>query len=278
MAAGGGVSTDALDLIQGALGPQVLADAAERLGEQPAALGRFVGAGVPAVLQRLIERGTAPGGAEALLGAMRRTGAARALADPLARLEPGAQPDSELVGDDLPGRLAAYAGVGGEAAAALTAMLTPLALGAVARIAPTPLTPDTLARTLREQEAAVARALPPGFDQAAAAPAASAPPHATAPSAEMVSPVVVPTPLLEPVADTAPPQPVPIAQPPAAVPDAGTGAPAGGGVSRWLLIAVALLMVLALLWVLMGNLGAGDTGRSPAEPAAPASEAAPASP
>lgn len=268
------MSTAALDLIQGALGPQVLADAAERLSEEPAALGRFVGAGVPAVLGLLIERGTAPGGAEALLAAMRRTGAARALADPLSRLERGAQPDPDLVGDDLSARLANYAGVSESSAAALTAMLTPLALGAVARIAPTPLTPETLARTLREQAAEVRSAVPPGFDAAGEAQAALASAPATeAPAAG--EPVVVPTPFLEPVADTAPPQPIPVVQPPAAVPDApAPTASGGGGLSRWLLIAVALLMVLALAYVLLGNLGAGEPGDSPAEPSGTSAPAA----
>jgi hypothetical protein len=265
VAAGGGVSTAALDLIKGALGPQVLADAAERLGEEPAAVSLFVTAGAPAVLGRLMERGTASSGAEALLGAMRRMGAARALADPLSRLEPGGQPDPDLVGEGLSDRLGRYAGVGEGSAAALTAMLTPLVLGAVARIAPTPLTPDTLARTLREQEAGVARALPLGFDAAetsAPTPAAAPTPAPAAPT----EPVAVP--FLEPVADTAPPQPIPVVQPPAAVPDAtpAKNSGGGGGATRWLLIAVAVLLVLALLAVLLGNLSAADARDSPAEP------------
>lgn len=272
------MSTTALDLIGGALGPQVLADAAERLGEPPAALWRFVGAGAPLVVQRLIERGTAPGGAEALLGAMRRTGAARALADPLSRLEPGARPDPELTGDDLPARLAAYAGVREESAAALVSMLTPLALSAVARIAPTPLSPDTLTQTLRALAASVSRALPPDLE--AAAPRTATEP-ATSPTVtadpEPAEVAVVPTPFLEPVADTAPPQPVPIIQPPAAAPDVGTPRRPGANSSlRWLLIVVALLVVLALAWVLMRNLGADTTRASPAEPAADAPAGAPA--
>jgi hypothetical protein len=132
------MSTDALSIVQGALGPQVLAGAGERLGEDPAALGRFAGAAVPAVLWRLIQRGQAPGGAEALMGAIRSSGAARVLADPLSRLQPDGAPDAELVGADLSGQLARYAGVGEAASAALLGMITPLALGALARITPTP--------------------------------------------------------------------------------------------------------------------------------------------
>ena len=263
------MTPNVVDIVQGALGPEVLTAAGERLGEDPNALGRAVGAAVPAVLWRLIERGRGPDGAEALLGAMRRTGAARALGDPLGRLQADARPDADLLGEDFSGELARFARIGGDSAAALLAMITPLGLGGLARIAPTPLNPDTLGRTLREQQNNVERAFPPGFDLRGAEPvalgAAPAPETATpTPAAPAAAPMVVTTPFLEPVADTAPQQPIPILQPGAASAPASSG---GGGLPKWLLPLLAALILLGVAFALLRGL----TSRESPEPVPAAS-------
>lgn len=249
------MTPNVVTIVQEALRPEVLVGAGERLGVEPNALNRAATAAVPAVLRRLIARGGAPGGTEALLAAMRETGAARALADPLGRLQPDARPDAALLGDDLSGRLAVFGGLGVEAASALLAMVTPLALGAFARIAPTPLTPDTLGRTLREQENNVDRAFPPGFDLggADAAPAAPAPQAASASAgaAEAADRVIMAESAAvsgggEAVLFPAP-GPALEARPPAAQPPAGSPSGSGGGLPKWLLPLLAALLLLAIV-------------------------------
>ncbi|MBW3616786.1 MAG: DUF937 domain-containing protein [Proteobacteria bacterium] len=247
------MTPNVVDLVQGALGPDMLSRAGERLNEEPNALGRAAGAAVPAVLWRLIERGRAPGGADALLGAMRRTGAARALADPLSRLQAGARPDPDLLADDLEDRLAGFARIRPESAAALLAMLTPLALGAFARIAPTPLNADTLGRTLREQENNVERAFPPGFDLRGAEPPtpAAAPERASAAvTADAVDRVVAAEAAAASGGGEAVlfPAPAPAAQPPATPAPASTSS---GGLPGWLLPLLAALILLGVLFFLL---------------------------
>lgn len=259
------MTPNAVAIVQGALGPEVLAPICERLGEDPAAIARAVSAGAPAVLQRLIARGREPGGAEALLAAIRSTGAARSLADPLARLQPDGRPDTDLLGADMSGALAAFSGTSLGAAAALLAMLTPLSLGALARLAPTPLNPDTLGRTLSEQSNNVERAMPPGFDPAAEpsdTPAASQPaaaplvadPMETASAGAVMegAPVMFPT-----------PGPVPIVQPPART-DAPATPTGQGGLPKWLLPLLAALILLAVLTLALRQ--AADDEPEPSAP------------
>jgi hypothetical protein len=253
-------------LVQGALGPEVLLQAGERLGEEPNALGRAVGAAAPAVLWRLIERGRAPGGADALLASMRRTGAARALADPLGRLQRDGRADTDLLGEDFAGRIAAFARIGEGSAGAVLAMLTPLGLGALARIAPTPLNADTLGRTLREQENNVERAFPPGFELSGAEAPTLAPEPEARPLVETTAEAAQAHRNPEAAAASEPrpelpstPGPAPAAQPPAATAAAREG---GAGMPKWLLPLLAALVLLAVVITVVRGMGAEETAPS----------------
>ena len=273
------MTPNVVSLVQGALGPEVLVEAGERLGEEPNALGRAVGAAAPAVLWRLIERGRAPGGADVLLAAMRRTGAARALSDPLGRLQTDAQGDPDLLGEDFAGRLAAFARIGEGSAGALLAMLTPLGLGALARIAPTPLNADTLGRTLREQENNVERAFPPGFDingpeEPVVAPAPGGQTSASTDGADRVMAVEAAAASGGGEAVLFPaPGPAPATQHPATTTPASD---AGADLPKWLLPLLAALILLVVIVFVVRSMGAEEitpSGRAEPGPAAAGVEA-----
>ena len=266
------MTPNVVQIVQGALTPEVTAGAAERLGEQSGAVATALAAAVPAVFALLGRRGGEAGGPEALLAAIRSGGVAFSLNDPLARLRPE---EAAVLGEDAPAlgrRVADFAGVGADAGEALVGMATPLALGALARTAPPPLNAETLGRTLREQANNIDRALPPGFTLGA--------------------PDVVPTPAPAPpavpsevqqaeVADRAAafagPQPIPAAQPPAATKPAPAASGESGGAPKWALLLLAVLVLLAVAFVVMRVTDGRVLGPAPAARPAPA-DAGPAPP
>lgn len=266
------MTSNVVQIVMGALNPQVVTVAAERLGETPDAVATALNAAVPGAFRLLGVRGGEEGGPEALLAAIRAGGVAFSLADPLGRL-PAAGADAETVlGEDgraLGERVADFAGLGGASGGALVAMVTPLALGALARTAPPPLNADTLRRTLTEQANAVDRALPPGFTlggpQALAASTSAAPPSDT----DQVR-------VVDRATAFAGPSVIPPVQPPATAPAAS--APAGSaGLPKWLLPLLAVLILLAVVFVLIRNLGGDERAPAPAPDPGPATAAAPAS-
>jgi hypothetical protein len=192
------------------------------------------------------------------------------LNDPLSRLTLDGAGAETVLGDDgqaLGRRAADFAGVGEAAGAALVGMVTPLALGALARTAPPPLNAETLLRTLREQANGIDRALPPGFTLGAperAPEAAAATPSPPADDREQVE-------VADRAAAFAGPQVIPPVQPPAASPRADVSAGESRGLPKWALLLLALLVLLVLAFIAMrvtdGRILGGASGEE-AEPAA----------
>ena len=288
------MTPNVVQIVQGALTPEVTAGAADRLGEGPAAVGTALSAVTPGVFTLLNRRAQEEGGPEALLGAIRSGGVAFSLNDPLGRLPAGGAEPSEVLGPEgaaLAQRAADYAGVGAASAAALVGMVTPLALGALARTAPPPLNAETLGRTLREQANNIDRAFPPSFTLGGPDP--QAPPAASAAPAPRPAPApTAPDPDRVLAAEAAAasgggeavlfpaPGPAPVVQPPATQPAQA----AAGGMPKWLLPLLAALVLLVLAFVLLRALGGDDRAPAPAPDgtgqagaAAPATGAAPGS-
>ena len=257
------MTPNVVQIVQAALTPEVTAAAAERLGEQPGAVAAALGAAGPGVFALLTRRAGETGGPEALLAAIRGGGVAFSLNDPLGRLKTDDASEAAVLGEDgsaLAQRVADFAGVEAVSGAALVGMVTPLALGALARTAPPPLNAETLGRTLREQGNNIDRAFPPGFTMGApdvglsaqreAAPAASAAPPSSGPDRVMAAEAAAASGGGEAVLFPAP-GPAPAAQPPART----AGAPSEGGLPKWLLPLLAALILLGAAFVLMRMLG-----------------------
>lgn len=296
------MTTNVLQTVKGALTPEVTAEAASRLGEQPAALGTAVQALIPGVFRLLSRRAAEAGGPEALLAAIRKGGVAFALNDPLGRLPVGGGANLSALGDDGPAlatRAAEFAGVSPASGEALTAMIAPLALSALARTAPPPLNAETLGRTLREQDNNIDRGFPPGFTLGAPEPVVATPgpaspkpalpepsqpgpapvePASTAgPSTTSVTESIAPEPAPTPIAQTpeptirmAEPAPAPPIQPPMRQSPREDDGPGGsGGLPRWLLPLLAALILLVVTYALYRGLAGGDQDEPALVPTVP---------
>ncbi|HEX8570517.1 MAG TPA: DUF937 domain-containing protein [Caulobacteraceae bacterium] len=156
-----------VDIVDEALSADLVDRIGERAGAPQEARGPAVKAAVPGVFQALGRRARDPAGAAEIVGAIRETSPAATLNEPVRVVEadpPPANATAERVlGSErgpLVARVAEHSGAEPEAAAAVVSMVTPLALGALARTVSVPLGQENLVRLFRDQQGAIDRADP----------------------------------------------------------------------------------------------------------------------
>jgi hypothetical protein len=165
-----------IDIVDEALSADIVDRIGEAAGAPQEARAPAVRAAVPGVLNALERRSKDPAGAAEVVGAIRETSPAATLNQPALTLEAEplqAEATSERVlGAErapLAARVAEHSGASEEAASAVVRMVTPLALGAVARTVSVPLGQENLIRLFRDQRGAIDRADPFTPDTAAGA-------------------------------------------------------------------------------------------------------------
>ncbi|HMR53370.1 MAG TPA: DUF937 domain-containing protein [Amaricoccus sp.] len=261
-------------MITGFATPMIASKLAGALGLPEGVVRKIVSVGIPVVLAAIMKRGSAPGGTDALGGALSRMGdnpldaLGAALGGDASQVKTASSAGGDLLssilGADSAGTLASklgsYGGVDAKAAAPLLGTIGSMALGGLKKTADDQgLDAAGVMKLLESEKGDIAKAIPADFakmlqgtdlvganflQSAASAPAAPKP---------------------------APPRPAP--PPPA---------PRKGGMSRWI---IGLIVLALLVWLVSKFLGGPPEEPAPVEPAAteepaPATttEAAPAEP
>jgi outer membrane protein OmpA-like peptidoglycan-associated protein len=272
------MSVNILEMIMGAVTPDLVGKVAGMLGESPEATQKAMGGVLPAALGALINKGGTEQGADALITFARNANIDGKVVDNLGALL-GGGPNTQglaqtggnmlgaLFGDKLGGvaeMIGGFAGVKGNTVQSLLALVAPVLLGSVFKASPGGLDAKGLVGLLASQKDLIAKFLPPqlaglanlipGFPAPAAAaaapapapapaPQAAAPPPPPQPAAPAPAPKPAPAPAPAPQAAAPPPPPPKPAPAPEPRPTAAAAEPEkkkGGGL-LWMLLGVAAL-------------------------------------
>lgn len=168
------MSTNIIQMLMGLLGQDKIGAIAGMLGESPDAVGKGLGGAIPAILGGLIGKSESPGGADAIIGAMRDTKIDGGMLDNLGGLlGSGAQANqlmtsgggmlSGLLGNKaglLGTALSAFSGLKGGSATSLMGLAAPLVMGAISKSLPGGVNASSLMSLLGGQKEHVKAALP----------------------------------------------------------------------------------------------------------------------